>query len=150
MNSQDLRSSRRSVTTSDDVSSSAVITALGQRGEEPPMASVLYLHWDKDEAQAAAKALRAAEHSVRLHWSTEDHAKVPETTEACVTSLDRLPSHARAVAEWFWEAKKRQIKPLVFVGGEADKVGATRRKFPIAAYCAPEALPATLAKLLPE
>ena len=33
-------------------------------------------------------------------------------------SLDRLPSHGRAVAEWLWEAKKRQHIPIVFLGGQ--------------------------------
>ncbi len=64
-----------------------------------------------------------------------------------VISLDRLPSHGRAVAEWVWEAKKRQHIPILFCGGEPDKVAATKAKFPKAIYCATDAVAATIAKL---
>ena len=60
--------------------------------------------------------------------------------DALVISLDRLPSHGRAVAEWFWEAKKRRSIPLIFVGGAPDKVERTREKFPEALFCDRSAL----------
>jgi hypothetical protein len=52
-----------------------------------------------------------------------------------VISLDRLPSHGRAIAELIWEAKKRQRIPILFAGGAPDKVKATREKLPKARYC---------------
>ena len=67
--------------------------------------------------------------------------------DAVVISLDRLPSHGRAVAEWLWQAKKRQSIPLVFVGGTAEKVETMRERFPAAVYCARERLVEMLAAI---
>lgn len=63
-------------------------------------------------------------------------AKITEPyPDAIVISLDRLPSHGRAIGEWVWEAKKRQCIPIVFEGGEKDKVRVTEKKFPRAVFC---------------
>lgn len=81
-----------------------------------------------------------AGHTVTGHWSTQAHAKIGEPLDALVISLERLPSHGRAVADGFWAAKKRQCTPIVFVGGERSKVDATRKKFPRAVFCTHERL----------
>lgn len=113
------------------------------------MAMVFYIHWNRDEAEERAAALEKAGHDVRLHWSTEERVKMGDFTPAAmVISLDRLPSHGRAVAEWFWEAKKRQSIPIVFAGGVPDKVAATRAKFPKAIFCASDDVPRVLSTLL--
>jgi hypothetical protein len=113
------------------------------------MAKVFYLHWNLDEAEARAAALKRAGHDVRLHWSTEEHVKLGDfTPEAAVISLDRLPSHGRAVAEWFWETKRRQSIPIVFAGGAPDKVEAARKRFPRAIFCASDEVSKVLDELL--
>lgn len=113
------------------------------------MARVFYLHWNRDEAEAGAAALKKAGHDVRLQWSTEEHVKLGAfTPEEVIISLDRLPSHGRAVAEWLWEAKKRQSIPIVFAGGAPDKVEATRAKFPRAIFCASDEVSKVLDELL--
>lgn len=100
------------------------------------MATVFLLHWNQSEAEALAVPLRKAGHSLSIHWSTETGPNLRDALpEIAVISLDRLPSHGRAVAEWLWEAKKRQHIPIVFVGGAPDKVDATRVKFPRASFC---------------
>ncbi len=100
------------------------------------MAKVFLLHWNRMEAEDRAASLRQAGHTVSLHWSTEEGPNLKESLpDVAVISLDRLPSHGRAVAEWLWEAKRRQHIPIVFAGGEPDKVRATRAKFPRALYC---------------
>ena len=120
------------------------------------MAKVFYLHWNRDEAEARVAALKKAGHEVRYHWSTEEHVKLADfTPEAVVISLDRLPSHGRQVAEWFWEAKKRQSIPIVFAGGASNKCklpaqSFRRRSFALAMkwrvccpkYCADDAMTA--------
>ena len=113
------------------------------------MAKVFYLHWNRDEAEARAAALKKAGHDVHFHWSPEEHVKLGDfKPEAVVISLDRLPSHGRAVAEWFWEAKKRHSIPIVFAGGAPDKVEATRAKFPRAIFCASDEVSKVLDKVL--
>ena len=70
------------------------------------------------------------------HFCQETTANLKENLpDVLVICLDRLPSHGRAYAEWLWEAKKRQHIPIIFCGGAADKVEATKTKFPKALYC---------------
>jgi hypothetical protein len=80
-----------------------------------------------------------------VHWSQETTAKISEPyPEAVVISLDRLPAHGRAVAEWLWEAKKRRQIRLIFAGGQPEKVEVAREKFPEAQFASWEELPAVL------
>jgi hypothetical protein len=100
------------------------------------MANIYYIHWNEGEAEERAKPLIEAGHDVHLHWSSDAHAKLKDPPpEVLVISLDRLPSHGRAIAEWFWEAKARQAIPIIFVGGEKEKVAAARKAFPKARFC---------------
>jgi hypothetical protein len=113
------------------------------------MKKIFYLHWNEAEAKARLAPLVKAGYEVACHWSTEEHAKFGDTLpDAVVISLDRLPSHGRAVAEWFWEAKKRQHIPIIFVGGQPDKVKATKAKFPKAIFCSMEEASAVLDRVL--
>lgn len=113
------------------------------------MARVFYIHFSRAEALLTVRALLAAGHSVRCHFSTDDVAKLAPLPEALVISLDRLPSHGRRYAQWFWEAKKRRSIPIVFIGGTGEKVAAARREFPAARFCGPEHLVDTLAQCVP-
>ena len=113
------------------------------------MAKVFYLHWNEAELQERLAPLKKAGYEITSHWNTAEHAKFGETLpEAVVISLDRLPSHGRAVAEWFVEAKKRQHIPIIFAGGQPDKVKATKAKFPQATFCATEEVAAALVRAL--
>jgi hypothetical protein len=113
------------------------------------MAKVYLVHWNQAEAEARAAELAAAGHEVTLHWSAEKFEPWGDyRPDAVVISLDRLPSHGREVAGWVWEAKKRQAIPIVFAGGAADKVAATRAKFPAATYCATGEVVGVLEKVL--
>lgn len=113
------------------------------------MAKVFYLHWNEAELKERLAPLAKAGYEVVSHWRTEARAQFGEILpDAVVISLDRLPSHGRAVAEWLVEAKKRQHIPLIFAGGQPDKVQATKTKFPQATFCATEKVLDTLKKLL--
>jgi hypothetical protein len=113
------------------------------------MARIFYLHWNEAELLARVAPLEAAGHEVKGHWSTEAPAKLGDfVPDAVVVSLDRLPSHGRAVAEWFWEAKKRQSIPLLFAGGQPDKVAAAQKQFPRARFVSSETVLQTLDKVL--
>lgn len=94
------------------------------------MAAILYVHWNEAEAREQAAELAAAGHTARCHWSAGEKVTMEARPDALVVSLDRLPSHGRAVAEWFRGAKKRRGTPLVFVGGAAEKVAGMRERFP--------------------
>ena len=77
-----------------------------------------------------------AGHVVRVHWSTPSVPSLKgEFPDEAVISLDRLPSHGRAVAEWFWEAKSRRYTPMVLEGGKPEKMAVVRERFPEARFC---------------
>lgn len=54
--------------------------------------------------------------------------------DAFVIDLSRLPSHGRAVGIFVRQQKATRALPLVFVGGEPDKVEHTRTLLPDAVY----------------
>lgn len=114
------------------------------------MARVFFIHWNEIEAKQHAHDLSAEDHDVRCHWSTELVARWPEgyLPDAVVISLDRLPSHGRAYAEWVTQAKNRQEIPLVFAGGSPDKIASTKTQFPRARFCPFDDLPRMLAAAL--
>jgi hypothetical protein len=112
------------------------------------VARIFYVHWHEAEARGRAAALRAAGHEVHVHWSTQVGPRLGDgLPDVVVVSIDRLPSHGRAIAEWVWEAKRRRHIPIVFCGGTSDKVSATLRRFPQAVFCAPDRVVQTLATL---
>jgi CheY-like chemotaxis protein len=115
------------------------------------MARVFYVHWDKEEAAAGARGLREAGHSVR--FEAEDGAAVwkelkKSRPDALVVSLAKLPSHGRKVAAATLENKSLSDLPVIFVGGEDEKVAATRKQFPSATYCSWAQLRDRIAKLM--
>jgi hypothetical protein len=105
------------------------------------MANIFVVHWNADELSELTKPLAKARHTVRGHWSQQATADLKELPDVLVISLDRLPSHGKAIAEWMWEAKKRQHIPIVFVGGEPKKVAGIKTKFPKAKFCSVAKLP---------
>ena len=111
------------------------------------MAAVFYVHWDEGEAGVHADALRAIGHRVAVHAAVDGTPRLPEPTDVVVISLERLPSHGRAVAEWVSQAKRRRVIPIVFVGGPADKVARARERFPSAEFCARDAVHGVIARL---
>jgi DNA-binding response OmpR family regulator len=112
------------------------------------MARVFYIHWNEAELRERIAPLEAAGHEVRGHWSQQDQADLKDNLpDAVVISLDRLPSHGRQIAQWLWEAKKRQHIPIIFAGGQADKVAAATKQFPNAHSCATDAVPEVIDRL---
>ncbi|MFZ5554631.1 MAG: hypothetical protein ACOZCO_16035 [Bacteroidota bacterium] len=111
--------------------------------------TLFYLHWNEAELKEKIKPLKKAGITVHSHWSQESTPKWgDELPEIFVISLDRLPSHGRQYAQWLWEAKKRQHIPLIFVGGQKEKVEDTRKKFPKALYCSEENLTGIIGDIL--
>lgn len=113
------------------------------------MAKIFFLHWNETEAKELASGLTTAGHDVTVHWSVQSPPPLKDAPpDIAVISLDRLPSHGRAVAEWLWEAKKRRHIPILFVGGQPAKVEATLAKFPKAFHCPADSMPEMVSELL--
>ncbi|MFL5752513.1 MAG: hypothetical protein ACJ76F_03830 [Bacteroidia bacterium] len=108
---------------------------------------VFYLHFNEEELIERAEKLTDRGYTVRTHSDAEQAARWDDyIPDIVVISLDRLPSHGRAYADWIWESKKRQNIPIIFSGGKPDKVAPIRAKFPGAIYCTTEKLTYTVEK----
>lgn len=101
------------------------------------MAYIRLIHWNKDEAKARAEILRAAGYDVYYKMQVgpgflRDLRTKPPA--AIVIDLDRLPSHGRDVGVGIRSSKATRHTPLVFVGGEPEKVARVKKLLPDAAY----------------
>lgn len=106
------------------------------------------VHWHANEAAALVAPLRDRNYDIQLHTDTNSTTKWGALQfDAVVISLERLPSHGQAIAEWVWSAKKRQSIPILFVGGTPEKVHAVQQQFPTATYCEVAALPKVLEQI---
>lgn len=111
------------------------------------MTKIFYLHWNEAEWRERVGPLRAAGFTITGHWDTRTHAKIADRPDAFVISLDRLPSHGRAVAEWCRESKARRAIPLIFVDGTPEAVEKTRALAADAAFTTSARLVAELRRL---
>lgn len=99
------------------------------------MARVSLFHWNADEAKPLAAALKATGHSVDLYTRMASVREVRDNPpKAILIDLSRLPSHGRELAIYFRSSKKTQHVPIVFIGGEPDKVDRVRALVPDATY----------------
>jgi hypothetical protein len=101
------------------------------------MFSVCLLHWNEAEAAERLERLRAAGFTA-YHSTLAGPPLLRQLREnppaAIVIDLTRLPSHGREVGAALRAAKATRFIPLVFVGGEAEKVARVRTLLPDAVY----------------
>jgi hypothetical protein len=112
------------------------------------MKHIFFIHFNEEELKEKIEPLKKAGYKIDYHFSTETPANFEDNLpEALVICLDRLPSHGRAYAEWMWEAKKRQHIPIIFCGGEHEKIEIVKARFAKAVFCRNEKLVSVLQKL---
>ncbi|MGQ0721566.1 MAG: hypothetical protein ACT4PE_08335 [Candidatus Eiseniibacteriota bacterium] len=99
---------------------------------------LLLIHWNRAEGEERLARLRASGQDADLHWDPEDgpglRRWVKKPPEAIVIDLGRIPSHGRACGVSFRQHRATRGVPLVFVGGDKQKVAATRALLPDATY----------------
>ena len=112
-----------------------------------PMTRVALLHWKPAEAESQVKALESAGCVVAVHAPSglsEIRAAAREA-DVVLIDLSRLPMQGQAVAIEVRQRVESRLKPIVFVGGAADKVDRIRGILPDAAFVEwtdlPESLP---------
>jgi len=115
------------------------------------MRRVRLFHWKSKEAEVLVAKLRAAGFEA-VHRAETQSPSVRELKEsgavAVVIDLSRLPSHGKYVGAWVRGAKSTRHIPLVFVGGEAEKVAAIRKQIPDAVYSSIAGVGAALKKAI--
>ena len=116
------------------------------------MARLFLVHLNEQEAETHAAELRRLGHEVEVRggpyrpgWLKEIDKIQPE---AVVISLDRLPSHGRSIAAVIGERKVTRTTPIVFAGGEPEKVAQTKEKFPECIYAGWERIRAGIQQAL--
>lgn len=101
-----------------------------------PLQAVL-IHWNAAEAAPRVAELRAAGFNAE-HFLPQSGAGLrvlrDNPPDAILIDLARLPSQGRAVGIELRKHKATRYVPLVFVGGEPEKVAATRKLLPDAVY----------------
>ena len=101
------------------------------------MSRIAIVHWNQSEAEERAERLRSAGHEVDAIWEGGGEAfratrrKPPDVY---VIDLSRLPSHGRHVAIFLRQQGPTRGVPIVFVGGEPEKVELARAALPDAVY----------------
>jgi DNA-binding response OmpR family regulator len=101
------------------------------------MKRVVLIHWKPAEAQAKAAMLRTLGYRVELAASgggPELRTFGSDPPAAFVIDLSRSPSQGRDVGEYLRRRKSTRNVPLVFAGGEPDKVERAKTILPDAAF----------------
>jgi CheY-like chemotaxis protein len=101
------------------------------------MPSIRLVHWNTAEAEQRATQLAAAGYDVLFAVPNgPDFLRELRTTPpaAVVIDLSRLPSQGRDLALSMRSLQATRLMPLVFAGGEAEKVARTQETVPDAVY----------------
>lgn len=111
---------------------------------------VRLIHWNEEESADRLEKLRAAGYSAR--GGPLENSSMKEFREdpplVVVIDLSRLPSHGREVANSLRQGKATRHIPIVFVGGEEDKVAHVRELLPDATYATWRGIKSALKKAL--
>jgi CheY-like chemotaxis protein len=117
------------------------------------MATIRLVHWNEDEGLERREQLEAFGFDASFDFGDGVFTLRlirSSPPDAVVIDLSRLPSHGREVAHGLRSSKATRHVPIVFVGGEADKVERTRQLLPDAVYTSwgriKTALPKAIAK----
>ncbi|MBI3872927.1 MAG: DUF3052 family protein [candidate division Zixibacteria bacterium] len=101
------------------------------------MPRIRLIHWNAAEGKKRADFLRKGGHKVDIFSGPGGEAMRAlrdKPPDAFVIDLNRLPSHGREVATALRQFKATRLVPIVFVGGEKDKVARARASLPDAAF----------------
>jgi len=112
------------------------------------MKNIFFIHWNEEELLEKIKPLKNEGYKVSFHFTSGIAAKIgTPIPDILIICLDRLPSHGKAYAEWLWQSKKRQTIPIIFCGGDEEKLVSIKTKFAKALFCSNDKLLLTLDKL---
>ena len=99
------------------------------------MLNVRLFHRKAEEAQAVIEELESA--GYRTEYTEKWEKPRPPLPDAFVIDLSRVPSHGREAAIFLRGSKATRHVPIVFVGGDPEKVKAIRQQLPDAVYTEP-------------
>jgi hypothetical protein len=109
------------------------------------------IHWQKDEAAARANKLTRLGHEVSILSDSKDSSafRIRGTPpELFVIDLGRLPSHGREVAGYFRRQKATRNVPILFVGGDPERIDKIRKLLPDTSFAAWTGIKSAIAKAI--
>ena len=100
------------------------------------MSRIQLVHWNQTEAREKIALLRRAGYDVGYESRAQSllRALKADPPDAMVIDLSRLPGHGRDVAITVRHNKAIKLTPIVFVGGDPDKVKLIKELLPDAVY----------------
>jgi CheY-like chemotaxis protein len=101
------------------------------------MSNILLIHWNESEAEARADLLRGWGYTVTVKTSLsgpEMRLYREQPPDLFLIDLTRTPSRGRDIGVLVRQTKATRCVPLVFAGGEVEKVARVRDLLPDAAY----------------
>ena len=94
------------------------------------MSRVLLVHWNAEEAKVKARRLAELGHRAEVLCDSEkpNLGRVRESPpDLLLIDLNRLPSHGREIAGYFRRSKATRQVPILFVDGDAERVGRAKQ-----------------------
>lgn len=107
------------------------------------MARVFYVHWNKGEALDSVRSLRAAGHVVRCHADCGPQACAfleEWNPDLLIVSLAKLPMDGPHWTSMVKAAAAFASVPIIFAGGNEERVTAAKQHFPWARFASFEEL----------
>ncbi len=100
------------------------------------MKRIVLIHWNSDEAEERAGALRAAGYDVSCHTDSRANPRSlrEDPPDAYVIDLRRIPSQGREIGGWLRRQKTTRHVPLVFIEGDPEKTDRARALLPDATF----------------
>jgi hypothetical protein len=115
------------------------------------MSRIALIHWNAEEGRERAAILRAAGHGVAFDVPRDFtflRRLRADPPDAVVIDLSRLPSQGRDLALALRYSKATRGVPIVFAGGEPEKVALVREKLPDAVYASWRGIAAAVARAI--
>jgi CheY-like chemotaxis protein len=115
------------------------------------MSRVLLIHWNAAEATERAQKIEKLGHKARIMFNRDSETlqRVRQfPPDIFLVDLSRLPMHGREIAAYFRRQKSTRQIPILFVGGDADRVASARKLLPDAQFAEWKGIRAAIAKTL--
>jgi CheY-like chemotaxis protein len=114
------------------------------------MPQIRLIHWNQIEAEQKAEILRSAGYRVSCEQITPEALKELKNNppDAIVVDLTRLPMQGRDIAINIRHTKATRDVPIIFVGGDPEKIARIKTQLPDATYAEFEHILTTLREVL--
>ncbi len=101
------------------------------------MSRVVLIHWNTAEGNERAATLRKAGHTAKVvtpKAAADFRSIATNPPHVLVIDLTRLPAQGREAAFWFRQRKATRAVPIVFAGGDPEKVSGIKTHLPDAQF----------------